>query len=144
METITLIAALSGCAISLFSLLTLGTKSGRKLFNWIFKRGTADIVKIDEAQTEKIERLQRLVTALVRRADALESVAKQYCRSTLKGIYYTYEPEKRLPLYQRKTADDIYEVSDRDFNWNGYISLLYEQIRAWEIDTTQHNEEGLI
>ena len=66
--------------------------------------------------------------------NALEEVSMQQCRNTIKNIYYEYCITKKIPLYERKTADKTYRIYLEVFHCNSYASLLYDEICKWEIE----------
>ena len=55
-------------------------------------------------------------------------------------IYYKYQKDKRIPLYERKTADKTYHIYKTVFHGNSYASLLYKEICKWEIDTISYQD----
>ena len=72
----------------------------------------------------------------IRVISVLEEHSKQQCRDTIKDIYYRYYEKKKIPLYERKTADKTYDLYVHKFNGNSYVELLYSEIIKWEIDTS--------
>ncbi len=141
LEIIKDIAAVIGCLLSLISLITICTKKGRAIVRNFVLKNTEDIQKENQRQADDIEEIKDLISELsVRfdefgeRFDAVEENARQQCRSTIKHIYYKYQASKRIPLYERKTADKTYDIYHNQLHGNSYIALLYEQIAQWEIE----------
>ena len=142
METIKNIAAIIGLILSVTSVITLCTKWGRGLICKIIKLNTKDLQDTNERQNKNIEDIKDSLTSLASRMDKLydelvivQNVSAQQCRDTIKNIYYKYHVSKKIPLYERKTADKTYELYCNEFKKNGYAKLLYSEICKWEIDT---------
>ena len=135
METIKNIAAIIGCVLSVISLVTICTNSGRKFIKSFFKKNTEDLYKENKQQSSDIEEIKNTLGLLLKRADAQDEVLKQNCRNVIKDIYYRYCKTKKIPLYERKTADREFDIYHNTFNGNSYASLLYGEICKWEIDT---------
>ena len=129
------IAAIIGCILSLFSLITLMTKNGRTVMRDFFKKHTEDLHKENEQQNSDIETIKKDLEIVLKKFDALEEVSKQQCRNTIKNIYYKYQKDKKIPLYERKTADKTYDIYSKIFKGNSYATLLHNEIIKWEIDT---------
>ena len=142
MEIIKDIAAIVGCIVSIITLLTLTTKGGRNFIIKLFKKHTKDLVETNEKQNKTIERIETNVDAIVDTLDVLREVSKQQCRDIIKNIYYKYCVTKKIPLYERKTADKTYDLYRGQLNGNSYATLLYTEICKWEIEPV--TEQDLI
>lgn len=129
------VAAVIGCILSLFSLIALTSKSGRAFVQDLFKRNTQDLRRVNQQQSSDIKAIKKDLETVLKKFDALEEVSKQQCRNTIKNIYYKYQKEKKIPLYERKTADKTYDIYSRIFKGNSYATLLHNEITKWEIDT---------
>lgn len=140
METIKNIAAIIGCILSVVSLITLCSKGGRAFIKNLFKKNTEDIVQENEQQSRDIEEIKGTLNKLAKDFDAMKEVSIQECRNTIKNIYYKYEKERKIPLYERKTADKTYEIYHGKFHENTYAALLYQEICKWEIDTLSYKD----
>ena len=140
MEIIKNIAAIIGCILSIFSLITLCTKGGRAFIRSFFKRNTKEIQDENARQTSDIQHIKEILNLMLNKFVGLEEVSMQQCRNTIKTIYYKYCKDKRIPLYERKTADRTYRIYTDIFHGNSYGALLYEEICKWEIDTTSHQD----
>lgn len=140
METIKNIAAIIGCILSVISLITLCSKGGRAFIKNLFKKNTEDIVQENEQQSRDIEEIKGTLNKLAKDFDAMKEVSIQECRNTIKNIYYKYEKERKIPLYERKTADKTYEIYHDKFHENTYAALLYQEICKWEIDTLSYKD----
>lgn len=140
METIKNIAAIIGCILSTISLITLCTKGGRAFIHSFFKRNTKEIQDENERQTSDIQQIKKTLDLMLSKFAGLEEVSMQQCRDTIKTIYYKYHKDKRIPLYERKTADRTYQIYTTIFHGNSYASLLYKEICKWEIDTISYQD----
>ena len=140
METIKNIAAIIGCILSTISLITLCTKGGRAFIHGFFKRNTKEIQNENERQTSDIQQIKKTLDLMLSKFAGLEEVSMQQCRDTIKTIYYKYHKDKRIPLYERKTADRTYQIYTTIFHGNSYASLLYKEICKWEIDTISYQD----
>lgn len=133
MEIIKDIAAVVGCIVSIITLLTLTTKGGRNFIIKLFKKHTKELVETNAKQNEAIEEINSGLHTVLEKLDVLEEVSKQECRNIIKNIYYKYQAAKKIPLYERKTADKTYELYHDILKGNSYIVLLYKEIVKWEI-----------
>lgn len=140
MEIIKNVAAVIGCILSIISLITLCTKGGRAFIHSFFKRNTKEIQDENERQTSDIQQIKETLDLMLLKFDGLEEVSMQQCRDTIKTIYYKYQKDKHIPLYERKTADKTYHIYTTIFHGNSYASLLYKEICKWEIDTTSYQD----
>lgn len=140
METIKNIAAIIGCILSTISLITLCTKGGRAFVHGFFKRNTKEIQDENERQTSDIQQIKKTLDLMLSKFAGLEEVSMQQCRDTIKTIYYKYHKDKRIPLYERKTADRTYQIYTTIFHGNSYAALLYKEICKWEIDTISYQD----
>ena len=140
METIKNVAAIIGCILSSISLITLCTKGGRAFIHGFFKRNTKEIQDENERQTSDIQQIKETLDLMLLKIGGLEEVSMQQCRNTIKTIYYKYHKDKRIPLYERKTADRTYQIYTTIFHGNSYASLLYKEICKWEIDTISYQD----
>jgi hypothetical protein len=140
MEVIKNIAAIIGCILSVISLITLCTKGGRNFIKNIFLKNTKDLYEQNQQQTQDIEEIKTILDKLLLKVEVGEEFTKQQCRNILKDIYYKYQKDKKIPLYQRKTADLTYELYTNKYNGNSYATLLYKEICKWEIDTLSYQD----
>ena len=140
METIKNVAAIIGCILSSISLITLCTKGGRAFIHGFFKRNTKEIQDENERQTSDIQQIKKTLDLMLNKFAGLEEVSMQQCRDTIKTIYYKYHKDKRIPLYERKTADRTYQIYTTIFHGNSYAALLYKEICKWEIDTISYQD----
>lgn len=152
MDIVKDIAAIIGCILAAFNLVAICTKQGRALIrNW-FSRNTKDLQEENRQQSEEIQKISALVEDFSNRFDkfeerfgAIEENARQQCRNTIKNIYYRYQKDRKIPLYERKTADKTYDIYHNQLHGNSYAKLLYEEICKWEIDKITYKdltEEG--
>jgi hypothetical protein len=135
MEFIKDIAAIVGCIVSIITLLTLTTKHGRNFIIKLFKKHTRELVETNEKQNKAINDINDTLNIILQKLDVLEEASKQECRDVIKNIYYKYYMTKKIPLYERKTADKTYELYTNQLKGNSYATLLYSEICKWEIDT---------
>lgn len=134
MEVIKNIAAVVGCLVSIITLLSICSKTGRAFITGLFKRNTKTLREENEQQTKDIREIQNTLNLMMEKFGALEEVSMQQCRNTIKNIYYKYSNVKKIPLYERKTVDKTYRIYREVFHGNSYASLLYKEICKWEIE----------
>lgn len=140
MEIVKNVAAIVGCILSIVSQFTLCTKSGRRIIKSQVEKNTQTLQEQNTEQNKKISDLTTKVELMLDKFDGLEEVARQQCRDTIKTIYYKYCNDKKIPLYERKTADYTYKIYTERFHGNSYAALLYSQIVQWEIDTQSYQD----
>lgn len=140
METIKNIAAIIGCILSAISLITICTKSGRDFIKSFFVKNTQDIREENEKQTSDIEEIKEVMDIILEKIETSEEFNKQQCRNIIKNIYYRYQKDKKIPLYERKTADLTHKIYTERYNGNSYEGLLYNEICKWEIDTISYQD----
>ena len=140
MEIVKNIAAIIGCILSIISLITLCTKGGRAFIQSFFRRNTKEIQEENKRQTSDIQQIREILDLILNKFAGLEEVSMQQCRDTIKTIYYKYHKDKRIPLYERKTADRTYQIYTTIFHGNSYAALLYKEICKWEIDTISYQD----
>ena len=140
METIKNIAAVVGCILSVISLITLCSKGGRNFIKSLFKKQAKELYDENKQQSSDIKEIKDTVSLLLQRTDIQDEVLKQNCRNVIKDIYYKYYKTKKIPLYERKTADREYEIYNKIYHGNSYASLLYGEICKWEIDTISYQD----
>lgn len=128
------VSVVAGAALSLVSLLSLSTRGGRAFITNLFSRNTRCLREETERLVRDTEEIKGVLGLLLEKFEGLEEVSRQQCRNTIKNIYYRYQKEKRIPLYERKTVDRVYEIYSKKFSGNSYASLLYNEICKWEID----------
>lgn len=66
--------------------------------------------------------------------DILISFVTTQCRDTIKNIFYKYNDEKVLPLYEKKTLMNISELYIGKLHKNSYASMLLKEMEKWEVD----------
>lgn len=140
MDTLKDIGAIIGLILSVITLITLCTKAGRAFIKSLFKKETKDIVDENAEQTKDIKEIKATLETLVTKTDGLQEMLLQQCRDTIKNIYYKYQHNKRIPLYERKTADKVWAIYNGKFEQNTYAKLLYGEICKWEIDTVSYQD----
>lgn len=140
MEVFKDIAAIIGCVLSVISLLTICTKGGRNFIRNIFQKNAKDIYDENKRQSADIEDIKKTLEVVLAKMEINEEFTKQQCRNVIKNIYYKYQKDKKIPLYERKTADLTYEIYTCKYNGNSYASLLYNEICKWEIDTVSYQD----
>ena len=140
METIKNIAAIIGCILSVISLITIFSKGGRAFIKSVFQKNTKDLHDENKQQSSDIKEIKETVATLLQRTDVQDEVLKQNCRNVIKDIYYKYCKTKKIPLYERKTADREYDIYNKIYHGNSYASLLYGEICKWEIDTVSYQD----
>ena len=140
LELVENIAALLGVILSAITLITLCTKGGRAVFKGIFSRQAKDIIEENKQQEADIKVISGKLDDVLATTSVLRLVAVQQLRDTIKTIYYKYQAEKKIPLYERKTADKTYKIYHEKFKENTYATLLYNEICKWEIDTLTYQD----
>lgn len=66
--------------------------------------------------------------------DILVSFVTTQCRDTIKNIFYKYNDEKVLPLYEKKTLMNISELYIGKLHKNSYASMLLKEMEKWDVD----------
>lgn len=142
MDIVKDIASIFGCLISLITLITLCSKGGRSFIKGLFARNTKELQEENKQQFEDIKEIKETLNQVLLKMGGLEEISMQQCRNIIKNIYYKYNTEKKIPLYERKTADKTYEIYTQVFHGNSYAALLYQEICKWEIDSS--DEKNLV
>lgn len=140
MEIFKTIAVIIGGILSFISLIGICSKGGRTFIKNLFKKNTSEIHATNEQQNKDIEDIKGLLTQIAVDLDLVKDSSKQQLRNIIKNVYYRYRLEKKIPIYERKTADVMYELYHKGFHSNSYITLLYKEICKWTIDTTTERE----
>lgn len=140
MEVIKDLAAILGFILSIITLMTVCSKGGRAAIKKFFQKNTQDIVEENVQQHNDIETIKTDLASLLSKINAMEEVSIQQCRNTIKEIYYKYQKKKKIPLYERKTADATHKIYVEKFHENSYEKLLYNEIIKWEIDTVSYED----
>lgn len=137
------IGSLLGLFLSFASAVGVVAKFQNKHYKRLFDEHLEEIRKNDKKQTEEIteikDTLNNLTTkvdSLEKRFDVVEDFNAEICRNTIKDIYYQYNKTQKIPLYERKMADSLYQMYSEQFHQNSYGQLLYQEICKWEIDPT--------
>lgn len=141
MEIVRNIAAILALVSTAIALIASFTKSGRSLFKKIKLALTSSVIEENKQQSQDIQDIKEMVNSIANRLIAVEEVSKQSCRDAIKDIYYKYCNKKKIPLFERKTADLNWSIYRNYFKGNSYIALLYEEIIKWEIIP---KEEGYV
>lgn len=140
MEVIRNIAAIVGCLVSIITLLSICSKTGRAFITGLFKRNTMTLHEENMQQTKDIKEIQETLNQMMIKFGGLEEVSMQQCRNTIKNVYYKYYKTKKVPLYERKTVDKTYRIYRDVFHGNSYAALLYNEICKWEVEPSENNE----
>ena len=140
MQLLTNIAAVVGLISTFIGVVTLCSKHVRKFWHWLISNMNKDLKEENQVQNKNIEEIKDNILTLLTKVNVLEDEAMQNCREVIKNIYYRYCKEKKIPLYERKTADKVYELYTYKFHGNSYIELLYGEICKWEIDTINYQD----
>lgn len=137
------IGSLLGLFLSFASAIGVVAKFQNKHYKRLFDEHLEEIRKNDKKQTEEIteikDTLNNLATkvdSLEKRFDVVEDFNAEICRNTIKDIYYQYNKTQKIPLYERKMADSLYQIYSEQFHQNSYGQLLYQEICKWEINPT--------
>lgn len=137
------IGSLLGLFLSIASAVGVIAKFQNKHFKKLFDEHSEEIRKNDEKQTKEIEEIKNTLNNLTTkvenlqdRFDIVESFSAEICRNSIKNIYYQYNKVQKIPLYERKMADSLYQIYSEQFHQNSYGQLLYHEICKWEIDST--------
>ena len=140
MEVIRNIAAVVGCIISIITLLSICSKTGRSFITGLFRRNTLSLHEENAQQSKDIKEIQDILNQMMIKFGGLEEVSMQQCRNTIKNVYYKYYKTKKVPLYERKTVDKTYRIYRDVFHGNSYASLLYNEICKWEVEPSESDE----
>lgn len=136
METVKNIAAIIGCVLSLISLITIFTKAGRAAIKSFFKHNTQEIADENARQAEDIKDIRAAIDEIAVQLGSLSEFLRQQCRDSIKNIYYRYCKDKKIPLYERKTADATFKLYRKIWDGNSYVILMYDEIKKWEVIPT--------
>lgn len=135
MEFEKIVSIISGIMVIL-SFIGIFTGKGKQVLKALIeKKGT------DKQQSDDIKEIKANVKEIINRLEPLEESAKQQNRNILKNIYYSYYHAKKIPLYERKTADSVYNVYVNELHGNSYATLLYNEICKWEITNDSDNDK---
>lgn len=140
MEIIKDIAAVVGAILSIITLASICSKTGRAFVAGLFKRNTKSLHEENAQQSQDIKEMKETLNLMLEKFDALQEVSMQQCRNTIKNVYYKYCTTKRIPLYERKTVDKTYKIYRDVLNGNSYASLLYKEICKWEIEPPESQD----
>lgn len=141
-EVIKDIASVIGCIMAAIGLLATIFKPIRKgIGNWI--KGLAHTT---EQQTQLnnmeikldgfIETIGELGKRLNRDMNTQREFAKNQCRVTIKDIFYRYCESKIIPIYEFQIASSTYCIYHDEFEGNSFITLLFDEMKTWDIDYT--------
>ena len=125
-----------GIILAVISLLNLYSGFRRKWLKKIIEELTQDFVKINSQQNSDIEKIKKITEQIPQDLELLKDAERQQIKNSMKNIYYRYVTEKRIPIYERKTADAMYILYSEGLHSNSFITLIYKEICKWEIDST--------
>lgn len=129
-----------GIILSLISLLNLYYGFRKNYFKKIIEEVTQDLIKVNCQQNSDIEKIKEITEQIPKDLELLKDAERQQIRNSIKNIYYKYVAEKRIPIYERKTADAMYILYSEGLHSNSFITLLYKEICKWEIDSTSNKD----
>lgn len=129
-----------GIILSLISLLNLYHGFKKKYFKKIIEEFTQDLIEVNRQQNSDIEKIKEITERIPQDLELLKDAERQQLRNSIKNIYYKYVNEKRIPIYERKTADAMYILYSEGLHSNSFITLLYKEICKWEIDSTTNKD----
>lgn len=130
------LSILLGIIFSVISLLNLYFGFRKKFFKKIIEEFTQDLIKVNRQQNSDIEKIKEITERIPQDLELLKDAERQQLRNSIKNIYYKYVNEKRIPIYERKTADAMYILYSEGLHSNSFITLIYNEICKWEIDST--------
>lgn len=129
-----------GIILSVISLLNLWYGFRKKWLRKFVEELTQDLIKINSQQDSDIEKIKEVIEQIPKDLELLKDAERQQIRNSIKNIYYKYVAEKRIPIYERKTADAMYILYSEGLHSNSFITLLYKEICKWEIDSTSNKD----
>lgn len=129
-----------GIILSVISLLNLWHGFRKKWLKKFVEELTQDLIKINSQQDSDIEKIKEVIELIPKDLELLKDAERQQIRNSIKNIYYKYVAEKRIPIYERKTADAMYILYSEGLHSNSFITLLYKEICKWEIDSTSNKD----
>lgn len=141
------IAAVAGCISVILALIATINTNFRDWMKNIFIKKKAEIdqdskiVELSNKFDKYIEFDETFKKALREDMEIQKDFAKDQCRNTIKDIFFKYCDNKKIPLYELKTADSTFVTYHDKLNGNSYISLLFNEIKNWEIDYTHQFAE---
>ena len=140
METVKNVAAIIGVILSAASLITLMSKTARKVIADFFRKyGKTDevadnIAEVKAMLEEHINEDREFRESIAKANDITMAFTKTQCRNIVKNIFYKYCDTKVLPLYEKKTLMSVEELYIGKLNENSFARLLLEEMSHWEID----------
>lgn len=147
MDTIKNIAAVIGCVSAALGLLGLLSQKFRTFVSSMVKRysGSDDMhAELDEIK-RMLEEHIAADEAFREQSAATDDITirfcKEFCRNTIKDIFYRYEETKVIPLYEKKTLMSIEDLYIKRMNCNSYASLLLTEMQKWEVDYNRTHYE---
>ena len=145
-EIIKNIAVVIGCISGMLTLIFMISKKFRcfisiKVNNALQKNKNENkLESISNKLDTYIKSDEEFKKSLREDMDIQKDFARDQCRNTIKDIFFRYCNIKKIPLYELKTADYTYTTYHNKLEANSYISLLYNEIKKWEIDYTHSFE----
>lgn len=125
-----------GIILSVISLFNLYLGFRKKWLKKFVEELTQDLIKINSQQDSDIKKIKEMIEQIPQDLELLKDAERQQIRNSIKNIYYKYVAEKRIPIYERKTADAMYILYSEGLHSNSFITLIYNEICKWEIDST--------
>jgi hypothetical protein len=118
----------------------------------MFDNNTKELQRVNETQTEQLQKMQHLIEKVEANDTAAQenfgeklAVVQEFCKLTcrqfIKDTYYKYKSTKKIPLYERKVVDSIYNLYHDSLKSNSYITLLYNEIIEWDFDDQDEPHE---
>lgn len=138
MDLVRDIASIVGLVMSTIAFITLFTNFGKKIITKLFTSMNKEIVNKNTQQDQSLLEVLESISKIKSDIDIVKASAEQRCRDTLKDIYYRHCNDKKIHLYERKTADAVYLIYSEKFKANSYAKLIYEEIKKWEIIPTDN------
>lgn len=129
-----------GIILSVISLFNLYLGFRKKWLKKFVEELTQDLIKINSQQDSDIKKIKEMIEQIPQDLELLKDAERQQIRNSIKNIYYKYVAEKRIPIYERKTADAMYILYSEGLHSNSFITLLYKEICKWEIDSTSNKD----
>lgn len=88
------------------------------------------------------EEMSRMINNASNDATVNKSFLVLYARNLVRSMFYKYLPEKKLPLYERKTLIAIEDLYIVKLHENSDTKLLIDTMKTWDTDFTKSCEDG--
>ena len=142
------IAAILGAIISAASVITLASKTARRVIAGFFKKYSKSdevsdsIAEIKELLERHIDENKEFKESVAATNDIMMEFTRTQCRTIIKNIFYKYNDTKVLPLYEKKTLMCVEDLYINRLHGNSFAMLMLDEMSHWTIDyESSHPDE---